>query len=91
MPPLRSLNESPSEKEGKLAPRPDGYVSPFASMKVPPKRKGNTNWAHHLILSSSLNESPSEKEGKSALLEGRVGASVQASMKVPPKRKGNYS
>ena len=64
MPPLRSLNESPSEKEGKLAPRPDGYVSPFASMKVPPKRKGNTNWAHHLILSSSLNESPSEKEGK---------------------------
>ena len=37
-----SLNESPSEKEGKscsLAGFADGAVA--ASMKVPPKRKGN--------------------------------------------------
>ena len=40
-----SLNESPSEKEGKCA-----YVDMAnefegeASMKVPPKRKGNCRW-----------------------------------------------
>ena len=39
--------------------------APLASMKVPPKRKGN--WSHRMddpefIL--GLNESPSEKEGK---------------------------
>ena len=36
-----SLNESPSEKEGKFQ-YPHGWDSSFhASMKVPPKRKGN--------------------------------------------------
>ena len=38
----RSLNESPSEKEGKYRPKPAAKkISTFASMKVPPKRKGN--------------------------------------------------
>ena len=35
------LNESPSEKEGKLAIHPDGWAVLKPSMKVPPKRKGN--------------------------------------------------
>ena len=36
-----------------------------ASMKVPPKRKGNfENLAKMLVDIWSLNESPSEKEGK---------------------------
>ena len=60
------LNESPSEKEGKLPSKSISCV-PFvvASMKVPPKRKGNP------VI---LNDSP---------------VSTLASMKVPPKRKGN--
>ena len=61
-----TLNESPSEKEGKLG-TPYGGVprSFYPSMKVPPKRKGNTFGL-------------------------RVGAGpVHPSMKVPPKRKGN--
>ena len=35
------LNESPSEKEGKFAISVIPAERPFASMKVPPKRKGN--------------------------------------------------
>ena len=39
---LSSLNESPSEKEGKLAENVImGRVFGDPSMKVPPKRKGN--------------------------------------------------
>ena len=83
------LNESPSEKEGKLqeihAPGP----LPHTSMKVPPKRKGNG--ACRLAPAGScshLNESPSEKEGKS--VDPHLIARVErTSMKVPPKRKGN--
>ena len=61
----RSLNESPSEKEGKFFRAALFLASPNASMKVPPKRKGNTG---ALTLPGQsiigLNESPSEKEGK---------------------------
>ena len=40
--PLRTLNESPSEKEGKYAPTISGAPTAWLpSMKVPPKRKGN--------------------------------------------------
>ena len=59
------LNESPSEKEGKLAAQnSSGWVS-WASMKVPPKRKGNL-WRGGGMVERvrRLNESPSEKEGK---------------------------
>ena len=63
---LVGLNESPSEKEGKFAARRSRSQSVLdASMKVPPKRKGNAVFTWHrdqLIL--CLNESPSEKEGK---------------------------
>ena len=37
----RGLNESPSEKEGKLPYTALHQSWPQASMKVPPKRKGN--------------------------------------------------
>ena len=62
-----SLNESPSEKEGKLSPSTGWTCSGTRpSMKVPPKRKGNsTVWMCWDGGSESLNESPSEKEGKS--------------------------
>ena len=87
---MKSLNESPSEKEGKWARllRVNGAVE-VASMKVPPKRKGNTGAPEVPAKGCCLNESPSEKEGKSE--EGGVllvGDGL-ASMKVPPKRKGN--
>ena len=60
------LNESPSEKEGKCreAERTMGEVF-GPSMKVPPKRKGNSSFrVCGLSDFSALNESPSEKEGK---------------------------
>ena len=37
----KSLNESPSEKEGKCGTLDGTRVTLHASMKVPPKRKGN--------------------------------------------------
>ena len=65
---MKSLNESPSEKEGKWARllRVNGAVE-VASMKVPPKRKGNTGAPEVPAKGCCLNESPSEKEGKSGL------------------------
>ena len=62
---VKSLNESPSEKEGKLClcyrPYPRRYRP---SMKVPPKRKGNSVVQIGANTATTLNESPSEKEGK---------------------------
>ena len=59
------LNESPSEKEGKLGTCASWRMLYSPSMKVPPKRKGNLlnqpGTRQHLL---PLNESPSEKEGK---------------------------
>ncbi len=63
---MNSLNESPSEKEGKYAVLQRVRVnSAVPSMKVPPKRKGNADNLHktHSQI-AALNESPSEKEGK---------------------------
>ena len=63
--PLHSLNESPSEKEGKFLTIRRARCVMCASMKVPPKRKGNPNPPPYLTLCTPcLNESPSEKEGK---------------------------
>ena len=61
---LIGLNESPSEKEGKYLATPFFAVFLKASMKVPPKRKGNLAPAPTLSVAGGLNESPSEKEGK---------------------------
>ena len=63
---MRSLNESPSEKEGKCRAKhivTRNLVRP--SMKVPPKRKGNNAIIVPGVAVAPLNESPSEKEGKS--------------------------
>ena len=73
-------------------PKPDIVLPTVdeASMKVPPKRKGNTPLARAIGADIfGLNESPSEKEGKYPSTPARVGGSHLASMKVPPKRKGN--
>ena len=60
-----------------------------ASMKAPPKRKGNAKGvAGSRAGSASLNESPSEKEGKYRYLQEQA-QPLCASMKAPPKRKGN--
>ena len=49
-----SLNESPSQKEGKYAdPAHDDSRLFGASMKVPPKRKGNASGAHGVSPSCS--------------------------------------
>ena len=58
------LNESPSEKEGKSRSKWDANAGNFASMKVPPKRKGNVEDGLGFYFGECLNESPSEKEGK---------------------------
>ena len=39
--PEKTLNESPSEKEGKFFEGAAIILDPLPSMKVPPKRKGN--------------------------------------------------
>ena len=82
------LNESPSEKEGKYSGPGLDDDPESASMKVPPKRKGNSRHSLGGADSCSLNESPSEKEGKYPSLRFAK-MSLPASMKVPPKRKGN--
>ena len=84
-----SLNESPSEKEGKSARALPVRGLRQPSMKVPPKRKGNVRSTGTTRCErGTLNESPSEKEGKCAQhITGRY--FVRPSMKVPPKRKGN--
>ena len=60
-----------------------------ASMKVPPKRKGNPSpGCPEDRTRPCLNESPSKKEGKS---KSRISCADRndASMKALPKRKGN--
>ena len=60
-----TLNESPSQKEGKYFCFHRHAHSVDASMKAPPKRKGNLRWLVRACSANlTLNESPSEKEGK---------------------------
>ena len=66
-----TLNESPSEKEGKSHRRIQHRRKQQPSMKVPPKRKGNSDcFGCAAPRLATLNESPSEKEGKSGAWEG---------------------
>ena len=59
------LNESPSQKEGKLDRLRVDQQLTNASMKALPKRKGNY-WKQTISgCYACLNESPSQKEGKS--------------------------
>ena len=59
-----------------------------ASMKAPPKRKGNYRPGSDQRQRPGLNESPSEKEGKS-VDACQTADTREPSMKAPPKRKGN--
>ena len=69
-----SLNESPSEKEGKFSGIDSSREASKPSMKVPPKRKGNfAADMRRLHPETALNESPSEKEGKCRTAAPRQG------------------
>ena len=85
-----SLNESPSEKEGKcrLRRRFPRRVSPLN--ESPSEKEGKYRIANLFPrVPEPLNESPSEKEGKSPEPLGTACLKIEPSMKVPPKRKGN--
>ena len=56
----RSLNESPSEKEGKSVAALQFFKGEAASMKAPPNRKGNSRRAENFPTPACLNESPYE-------------------------------
>ena len=61
-----SLNESPSEKEGKLVQDGDFKVSGVTLNESPSEKEGKlgTPYGGGSQIFLSLNESPSEKEGK---------------------------
>ena len=66
-----------------------GAVNPRASMKVPPKRKGNAVDARQTADSRQASmKVPPKRKGN---LRGSHSIEIasKASMKVPPKRKGN--
>ena len=63
---LHCLNESPSEKEGKLPPAIEASPPPRRLNESPSEKEGKSDATDGSMSSSSvsLNESPSEKEGK---------------------------
>ena len=85
-----SLNESPSEKEGKCSLRSSLLPSQIALNESPSEKEGKSppEACHKVAEHIALNESPSEKEGK-CMGNQRIKHRVRPSMKVPPKRKGN--
>ena len=87
---LNSLNESPSEKEGKYTRRTSGGTPTGSLNESPSEKEGKCRGAAGLLdPPRALNESPSEKEGKLGFLILFGHAVRLPSMKVPPKRKGN--
>ena len=85
-----SLNESPSEKEGKSRTQSDRCTASTTLNESPSEKEGKSDrTAHRAAHSASLNESPSEKEGKYQGCTAALGRVRAPSMKVPPKRKGN--
>ncbi len=86
---IACLNESPSEKEGKLPCTGRGVGQSRSLNESPSEKEGKSplSWLA-CRLSWRLNESPSEKEGKYTPNIHQKTSNV-ASMKVPPKRKGN--
>ena len=67
--PAASLNESPSEKEGKSAGRTGLGEGSNALNESPSEKEGKSSSLERSsdLLSQTLNESPSEKEGKCSL------------------------
>ena len=84
-----SLNESPSEKEGKCHNHNAEEIHDLSLNESPSEKEGKCREVINADLTlTRLNESPSEKEGK--WLRGFPPLNLTyASMKVPPKRKGN--
>ena len=83
-----SLNESPSEKEGKSPLYAYTRADLAASMKVPPKRKGNTKRVERFSpVAWCLNESPSEKEGKFRVTNVETGESFSLN-ESPSEKEG---
>ena len=86
---VKTLNESPSEKEGKYTQTLTDKDGKTSLNESPSEKEGKSaTCAPSGVRALSLNESPSEKEGKSQVSYLPRGDSVP-SMKVPPKRKGN--
>ena len=86
----RSLNESPSEKEGKSVAALQFFKGEAASMKAPPRRKGNFRTRLQVFLICwGLNESPSKKEGKcSRPIPSR--AACQTLNESPSQKEGKF-
>ena len=86
----QTLNESPSEKEGKSIFHLSEHPIRPPSMKVPPKRKGNKSPVPvGTGLLPSMKVSPKRKGNRR--IGGDSPRRKPPSMKVPPKRKGNPS
>ena len=66
-PPGSCLNESPSEKEGKLLCPLSWLVCRLASMKVPPKRKGNTSRGGSIVSFPASMKVPPKRKGNTSL------------------------
>ena len=61
-----------------------------ASMKVPPKRKGNISTSGEPTSEGGLNESPSEKEGKFEDLEAAGTPSFGRLNESPSEKEGKF-
>ena len=86
---MKTLNESPSEKEGKSLFSEKGIKVLTPSMKVPPKRKGNfSDSTNPNSPNASLNESPSEKEGKSHATLTVHSSTLRALNESPSEKEG---
>ena len=84
----RRLNESPSQKEGKFHALHNRVIIHVASMKAPPKRKGNTGSTRRNGSHRTASMKAKKLYGNLAD-EGTLGSVDDTSMKAPPKRKGN--
>ena len=89
LPSSPSLNESPSQKEGKLdIGRRRRYLL-ICLNESPSQKEGKYLFRGGMgAVNLSLNESPSQKEGKCSDNVPESGGCL-ASMKALPKRKGN--
>ena len=83
-----ALNESPSEKEGKLDfPVPPLWLPMVPSMKVPPKRKGNLlSHRFYLLLLAPSMKVPPKRKGNAP--PGSDGVTTIALNESPSEKEG---
>ena len=87
----RSLNESPSEKEGKSPAYRRLESSPCCLNESPSEKEGKFMIFRTLShFSAASMKVPPKRKGNS-IASGDLIHVITASMKVPPKRKGNSS